>query len=501
MPPPSFPILPTSSSSRGIRRCLRSAGSASSGSSTSSVRPRRQPPAGRPEPRQRALRPTTHPPRPPLARAETARWSRAIRTVGRVLFVNREILTTSLALVSLTILLTSTLLHAACDDDAECVRTHGLTDLPSSMYVAVMMLTGQASPEGALSPAMRAVVLLTAFLSVPFFAVPAAMLTWGFEGEAQRLVERQLRHERRKRLYRDSASAALQLDPQSGADAGATADVDEDWSSSGSDSDSDSDEDYKSTIGGDDEDEDERDAAGVAALGFFVSAADGTATRGTRSMLLPAHQLAEKLRRRSEAAARVKLRQRDALDLLEKLLSETEHGISSEQAERLEKRLRDFSLMAQRDNRVLSQVAGSWQRLCEEGGDSRPQTIPEAAPLRADESGGSDQTVAPLPNNVVGQQVLGVEREVLRVGRDVAELRESVDRRIDAVARGMDEVKASVAGVCDVLARLQSPASPTGSSRAAAPAASPAAAPAAAGPLRRKSSFAIPSFSKKRSDA
>ena len=33
----------------------------------------------------------------------------------------------------------------------------------------------------------RAVVMLTAFLSVPFFAVPAAMLTWGFEGEAQRL--------------------------------------------------------------------------------------------------------------------------------------------------------------------------------------------------------------------------------------------------------------------------------------------------------------------------
>ena len=32
---------------------------------------------------------------------------------------------------------------------------------------------------------------VTAFASVPFFAVPAAMLTWGFEGEAERLAGRE----------------------------------------------------------------------------------------------------------------------------------------------------------------------------------------------------------------------------------------------------------------------------------------------------------------------
>ena len=47
--------------------------------------------------------------------------------------------------------------------------------------------------EGDLSPQMRLVVVFTALLSVPFFAVPAAMLTWGFEGEAERLAHREHR--------------------------------------------------------------------------------------------------------------------------------------------------------------------------------------------------------------------------------------------------------------------------------------------------------------------
>ena len=39
------------------------------------------------------------------------------------------------------------------------------------------MLTGQGNPEGALPVEMKFVVAATAILSVPFFAIPAAMLT------------------------------------------------------------------------------------------------------------------------------------------------------------------------------------------------------------------------------------------------------------------------------------------------------------------------------------
>lgn len=46
----------------------------------------------------------------------------------------------------------------------------------------------------------REVVMATSFLSVPFFAVPAAMLTWGFEAEAQRLAQRRSRHSTREKL-------------------------------------------------------------------------------------------------------------------------------------------------------------------------------------------------------------------------------------------------------------------------------------------------------------
>ena len=87
--------------------------------------------------------------------------------------------------MSLTILLSASMLYVACAPDARCAKAHGIADIPSAVFVSAMMLTGQASPEGEMDAPLRAVVLITAFLSVPFFAVPAAMLTWGFEGEAQ----------------------------------------------------------------------------------------------------------------------------------------------------------------------------------------------------------------------------------------------------------------------------------------------------------------------------
>ena len=107
----------------------------------------------------------------------------AVRTASRILYVNREILLVALTLVTFMVFATAALLFFAGHFDATCSEKNGLDTLPGAIYAAVLMLTGLGSPEGELSMGLRAVTVLTAFLSVPFFAVPAAMLTWGLEGE------------------------------------------------------------------------------------------------------------------------------------------------------------------------------------------------------------------------------------------------------------------------------------------------------------------------------
>jgi hypothetical protein len=52
------------------------------------------------------------------------------------------------------------------------------------------MLAGQGVPDGELTGATKLLVICTAFISIAIFAIPAAMLAWGFESEAERLRER-----------------------------------------------------------------------------------------------------------------------------------------------------------------------------------------------------------------------------------------------------------------------------------------------------------------------
>ena len=62
--------------------------------------------------------------------------------------------------------------------------------IPSTMYLATLMLTGQGGPEGDLPWYTKAVVLLTSAFSIGMFAIPVSMLTWGFEAEAERCAKR-----------------------------------------------------------------------------------------------------------------------------------------------------------------------------------------------------------------------------------------------------------------------------------------------------------------------
>ena len=279
---------------------------------------------------------------PVLLLFRTSRWREAVRTARRVLFLNREVLGTSLALVSLTILLSGTMLYVTCAHSARCSRDHGISDLPSATFVATLMLTGQASPEGTLEPpAFRAAVMLTAFLSVPFFAVPAAMLTWGFEGEAQRLAAHEQLRTRRQMAYGDRGAATTQ------ALAGESS------------SDDDAYEELLETIGDDGADEGVREAAEERALAFFTEAAvvlpappthpsapdgaGGGAAPQQSTLLFRAQELARTLKESTASASRTRQHGRDALELLEKVSDEFEEGISSDQAEQLESRLQEFA--------------------------------------------------------------------------------------------------------------------------------------------------------------
>ena len=69
--------------------------------------------------------------------------------------------------------------------------------------MSTLMLTGGGAPDTENLPFMtKAVVLLTSVFSVAMFAIPASMLTWGFEAEAERMAKR----ERKRALKRREMS-------------------------------------------------------------------------------------------------------------------------------------------------------------------------------------------------------------------------------------------------------------------------------------------------------
>ena len=67
------------------------------------------------------------------------------------------------------------------------------------MYLSILMLTGQGEPDGELTTLLKSLCAFTAIFSVAMVAIPASMLTFGFEIEAQRLVLK--RRERRLRRW------------------------------------------------------------------------------------------------------------------------------------------------------------------------------------------------------------------------------------------------------------------------------------------------------------
>jgi len=135
-------------------------------------------------------------------------------------------------------------MHAASGVD----DTSDFESIGSTMVLSIMMLTGQGGPSGKLPWYTQAIVLLTGIFSVEMFAIPASMLTWGFEAEAQRLgikAKRRALAKRKGVVYRSDSSSS------SGSSDGSSVSCIGDISTS--------DEEYMNIIGGEDDDESDND--------------------------------------------------------------------------------------------------------------------------------------------------------------------------------------------------------------------------------------------------
>ena len=162
---------------------------------------------------------------------KTQSFSNAMDAVIRVIFYNRAILWVAFILCTGLVLTTAVLMYYLRPPG----ELEDFESIGSTIYIATLMLTGQGGPDATNLPwYTKGVVLLTGVFSIGMFAIPASMLTWGFEAEAARLAAAA----RRKRSGKDPESSSSS-----------------EWTSSANEDSSD--EEYQKIIAGEDEDTDE----------------------------------------------------------------------------------------------------------------------------------------------------------------------------------------------------------------------------------------------------
>jgi len=130
----------------------------------------------------------------------------AVDSLNRVLYFNREILYVAGVMAASLIIFTAVAMYY--------LRPRGVEDdmvwsIPTTLYYSTLMLTGQGGPNGDLPWYTKTVVIFTGLTSIGMFAIPASMLTWGFEAEAERVAARsRKRHLRKLRGLPDDSSSS-----------------------------------------------------------------------------------------------------------------------------------------------------------------------------------------------------------------------------------------------------------------------------------------------------
>ena len=113
--------------------------------------------------------------------SDQCRYLNAFESVGRVLYFNREILATSMVFSLLLVIMTATALFYADPEQ--------FPSIPATLYISLGMLTGSGTPEDIDSVALMVISSISSVFSVAVCAIPAAMLAWGFEAEAEKRIE------------------------------------------------------------------------------------------------------------------------------------------------------------------------------------------------------------------------------------------------------------------------------------------------------------------------
>jgi len=216
---------------------------------------------------------------------KTQGFSEAIQSVCRVFRYNSEILYVAVW-IGIGLVLSTGILMYYCRPREK--NNSQFKSIPATIYLSTMMLTGQGGPDGELPWYTSAVVLLTGVFSIGMFAIPASMLTWGFEGEAERLAKLRWR---KTMGQQENETQHSENEPDN-------------WSYSSNDYSTD--EEYLKTIGGfeddDDEEEDKKKVFPLAELDGTVNISLGEYLKLSRDVAVSKEGLDESVRDRSPLA-------------------------------------------------------------------------------------------------------------------------------------------------------------------------------------------------------
>lgn len=141
---------------------------------------------------------------------KTESYAEAFTSASRVLRYNSEILVVTFLLTANLLLFTSTALYYLRPGlgKSSAEEVSAFSSIPDCMYICLLLLTGQGLPVNVTLPwYTKAVLLVTAVCALSMFAIPLAMLTWGFEAEAERLAKkRYVELKKRAEYIRDNGS-------------------------------------------------------------------------------------------------------------------------------------------------------------------------------------------------------------------------------------------------------------------------------------------------------
>lgn len=141
-------------------------------------------------------------------------WA-ALRLVSRVFYYNGTILMQGMLLCGFMLLVCSIGLYYARPEHDD---QDDFSSVLASMYLAVLMLTGQGEPNGVMPWYTRIIISIVALFAIAQFAIPASMLTWGFEQEAEHDIVKE--HDREKKAAQREAEGNPICESSSSSDEG-----------------------------------------------------------------------------------------------------------------------------------------------------------------------------------------------------------------------------------------------------------------------------------------